>query len=50
MSKNDSTRGDVASEPIKKFLVEVEITPEQIGEFKVNIHKDYVRTWIEKII
>ena len=30
------------------ILVETEIEPHQVAEFKVNYHKDYIKTWIDE--
>ncbi|OZM56851.1 hypothetical protein CIB95_08750 [Lottiidibacillus patelloidae] len=46
-NRYDITR-NVVSEPIEPFLVEMEIQPEQIGEYKVTVHKDYMHKWIKK--
>jgi hypothetical protein len=34
------------SEPIMQFLHEEAITPEQIGDYKVQLHQQFLRQWI----
>jgi hypothetical protein len=42
----DVTRsGAEPSEPIRKFLHEETITPEQIGDYKVHAHQQFLRQW-----
>lgn len=44
----DVTReiGDRATEPITRFLHEEEISPEQIGDYKIALHQRWIREWI----
>lgn len=34
-----------APEPSMNFLTELQISPEQIGEYKVNFHRNWLRQW-----
>jgi len=36
----------VSAEPIARFLHEEEISPEQIGDYKVALHQRWIREWI----
>ena len=43
----DVTRsGADPTEPIARFLHEETIVPEQIGEYKVTVHRQFMRTWV----
>jgi hypothetical protein len=43
----DITRSGVeAGEPIDQFLYEEPISPTQIGEYKVELHQQFLRTWL----
>ena len=43
----DVTRsGASPAEPIARFLHEEAIVPEQIGEYKVALHRRFMRTWV----
>jgi hypothetical protein len=43
----DITRsGAEATEPIAKFLHEEAIAPEQIGDYKVTLHRQFMRDWV----
>ena len=43
----DVTRsGAGPSEPIARFLHEEAIVPEQIGEYKVALHRRFILTWV----
>jgi hypothetical protein len=43
----DVTRsGAEATEPITQFLYEEAIIPEQIGDYKVTLHRQYMQTWV----
>jgi hypothetical protein len=44
----DVTRALVAApaEPIGPFLYEEEITAPQVGEYKVRLHRDFIRRWL----
>lgn len=44
----DFTRMLVGSVPIQEFLVEKIINPEDIGEYKVNFHKRFIKQWKEE--
>jgi hypothetical protein len=41
----DLTRTAARAEPIAAFLLEEEITPEQIGRYKVELHRGFLRRW-----
>ena len=45
--KIDITR-EVKTEtsPFESLLLEIEIQPSQIGEFKVELHRDFLEKWI----
>jgi hypothetical protein len=46
-SRVDITRSGVESnEPITQFFYEETITPAAIGEYKVEVHHQYLRTWL----
>jgi hypothetical protein len=38
----------IAAEPIGRFLHEEEIVPAQIGEYKVELHQQFMRRWIRE--
>ena len=43
----DVTRfGAEPTEPIAQFLYEEAIVPEQIGDFKVTLHRQFMQTWV----
>lgn len=44
----DVTReiADVSAEPIARFLHEEEISPEQIGDYKIALHQRWIREWM----
>ncbi len=43
----DVTRSGVTpSEPIKRFLCEETINPDQVGSHKVNLHQRFMRKWV----
>ena len=43
----DITRsGAEPAEPITQFLYEEAIVPEQIGDFKVTLHRQFMQTWV----
>ena len=43
----DVTRsGPESAEPIQQFLHEEIITPEQIGNYKVQLHQQFLQQWI----
>ena len=43
----DVTRAGVAAaEPIERFLVEADIEPEQIGDYKVRLHRRFLAEWL----
>jgi hypothetical protein len=44
----DFTRMLVGSVPIQEFILEKIINPEDIGEYKTNFHKEFLRRWKEK--
>ena len=46
----DLTRNldDRDSEPIARFLIEEEITTEQIGEYKRSRHRAFMRQWLHR--
>ncbi len=44
----DVTREVEAAEPIAGFLHEEEIEPGQVGEYKVEAHRGFVRRWAEE--
>jgi len=45
----DVTRSGVEPvEPIDRFLYEETITPEQIGEYKVELHQRFLRNWVSR--
>ena len=45
----DVTRSSVSpSEPIARFLHEETIAPEQIGDYKVAMHKAWMRQWVAR--
>jgi hypothetical protein len=45
----DITRsGTVPTEPIMQFFYEETISPSQIGQYKVNLHKQFLRDWLAK--
>ena len=44
----DLTRREGEAEQIQRFLHEEEIEPYQIGEYKVEAHKRFVRRWAEE--
>jgi hypothetical protein len=33
-------------EPIESFLHEEEITPPQIGDYKISMHQEFLRRWL----
>lgn len=41
----DLTRAGADAGPIEQFLMEEEITPAQIGTYKVELHRRFVRRW-----
>jgi hypothetical protein len=44
----DVTRsGAEPAEPIVQFLYEEAIVPEQIGDYKVTLHRQYMQTWVK---
>jgi hypothetical protein len=44
----DVTREIRPSEPIAEFIHEEEITPNQIGAYKTNLHRQFLRHWMEQ--
>lgn len=44
----DFTRLAITGEPISSFLTEIEISPAQIGEYKVQFHRSYLPEWINQ--
>jgi hypothetical protein len=45
----DITRSGVEpTEPITQFLAEETITPEQIGDYKVQWHQYFLREWVAR--
>jgi hypothetical protein len=44
----DVTRilAEAPAEPIVHFSYEEEITPPQVGEYKVLLHQDFIRRWL----
>jgi hypothetical protein len=44
----DLTRNVQGARPIDDFLYEEEIAPEQIGQYKVDKHRHFVRRWAEE--
>jgi len=42
----DVTRNVDAAEPISRFLHEQRISPDQIGEYKIALHQDFIRNWL----
>jgi hypothetical protein len=47
----DVTRsGMEPTDPIKQFLHEETITPEQIGDYKVQLHQQFLRQWVTNAI
>ncbi|MGA9669115.1 MAG: hypothetical protein WBQ94_07905 [Terracidiphilus sp.] len=46
----DVTRvtADSAAEPITRFIHEEEISPDQIGEYKISLHRHFLQLWMEK--
>lgn len=43
----DFTRADDGAEPIERFLAEEPIRPAQIGDYKVERHRDFLAGWID---
>ena len=41
----DLTREGEGAEQVEDFLHEEEIEPHQIGEYKVGLHRDFIRQW-----
>jgi hypothetical protein len=41
----DLTRMPTTGEPIKSFLLEEKIAPQQIGEYKTALHQKFIREW-----
>ncbi len=45
----DVTRDSVSpTEPIARFLLEETITPAQIGDYKVSMHRGWMRDWVAR--
>jgi hypothetical protein len=44
----DVTREILPSEPIVEFIHEEEIAPDQIGAYKTNLHRQFLRHWMEQ--
>lgn len=42
----DFTRLDVQGEPIEEFLVEEQLEPSQIGDFKKDFHRKFIPIWL----
>ena len=42
-------RGNVAREPIDRVFVEVEISAEQVGGFKVQLHQEFMHRWMKAV-
>jgi hypothetical protein len=40
------TLATAPAEPVLHFLYEEEITPPQIGEYKVHLHQNFIRRWL----
>jgi hypothetical protein len=40
---------NVAKEPIKRFFVEVEISPEQVGSYKLQLHQEFMQSWTKAV-
>ena len=38
---------NAAREPIERFFVEVEISPEQVRRYKVQLHQEFVHSWMK---
>jgi hypothetical protein len=45
----DLTRQLEGTEQIERFLHEEEISPRQIGGYKIRVHRDFVRKWAESL-
>jgi hypothetical protein len=46
----DVTRSGVApSEPIERFLYEEAIVPDQIGQYKTELHQRFIRDWVSQL-
>ena len=46
----DVTRSNVApSEPIKRFLYEETIVPDQIGRYKTELHQRFIQNWVSQL-
>ena len=41
--------GNVARAPIERVLVEVEISPEQVGGYKVQLHQEFMQRWMKAV-
>jgi len=41
--------GNVAREPIDRVFVEVEISVEQIGRYKVQLHQEFMHRWMKAV-
>ena len=41
--------GNVAREPIQRVFVEVEISPELVGGYKVQLHQEFMRRWMKAV-
>lgn len=44
----DFTRLTIRGEPIQEFLIEEQIEPDQIGNFKTDFHRSYIPIWLNK--
>ena len=43
------TGGNVAREPIDRVFVEVEISAEQVGDYKLQLHQEFMRRWMKAL-
>jgi hypothetical protein len=41
--------GNLAREPIDRVLVEVEISPQQVGGYKVQLHQEFIHRWMNAV-
>jgi hypothetical protein len=44
-----SIRPENRRQPIKRPLVELEITPEQTGSYKVQLHQEFMPRWMRNV-
>lgn len=49
LERIDITRaGTEPAEPISRFVHEETILPEQIGDYKVTLHRQYMQDWVQR--